>query len=223
MLIAVLTAMQKEHDAIGVLLSDVRTETHGRFTYTCGRLASSAVVLRQCGIGKVNAAVGTAELIRTYHPSAVISTGVAGGLTEGVGVMETVVSSCLVQHDFDLTPLGAPRGQIDDLPRFFEADARLLSKVPANTHIGLIASGDQFIATPQQREEILTHFPEALAADMESAAIAQACYLYGVPFISFRTLSDAPGAESHTLQYEHFWETLAERSFETTRQFLLSL
>lgn len=222
-MIAILTAMQKEHDAIRAMLTDVRTEQHDRYAYTCGRIGEKAIVVSQCGIGKVNAAIGTAELIRTYHPEAVISTGVAGGLTDRIRVMDTVVSTRLVQHDFDLTPLGNPRGEIDGLPRFFEADSLLLTKAPASAHAGLIATGDQFISTPAQREAILSHFPDALAADMESAAIAQACFLYDTPFISFRTISDTPGADQHPQQYEHFWETLAERSFEATRQFLLAL
>lgn len=79
MTIGILTAMQKEHDQIASLLQDRHTEGD-KFTYTVGAIGSATIVLRQCGIGKVNAAVGTAELIRTYRPDCVISTGVAGGI-----------------------------------------------------------------------------------------------------------------------------------------------
>ena len=58
---------------------------------------------------------------------------------------------------------------------------------------------------------------------MESAAIAQACHLAGMPFISFRVISDTPGVEGHFSQYLGFWDRMAERSFAVTRAFLASL
>ena len=39
-----------------------------------GMLAGNEVVLWQCGIGKVNAAVGTLRLIQEHHPDVILST-----------------------------------------------------------------------------------------------------------------------------------------------------
>ena len=90
-------------------------------------------------------------------------------------------------------------------------------------HNGLICSGDKFITDRKELDEIKGNFPEGLAVDMESGSIAQICYLYKVPFISFRIISDTPGAENHWEQYTNFWGEMANRSFGVTKAFLDSL
>ena len=84
-------------------------------------------------------------------------------------------------------------------------------------------AGGKFITERGELDAIKAEFPEGLAVDMESAAIAQVCHLYRVPFISFRIISDTPGADAHWQQYENFWETMADRSFGVVRTFLESL
>ena len=84
-------------------------------------------------------------------------------------------------------------------------------------------SGDKFITDRSELNEIKSKFADGLAVDMESGAIAQVCHIYGVPFISFRIISDTPGAEAHWQQYENFWQTMADRSFGVVRTFLESL
>ena len=88
---------------------------------------------------------------------------------------------------------------------------------------GLIVSGDQFISDRAQLNQIKAQFPEALAVDMESAAIAHTCFLNAVPYVSFRILSDTPGADEHIQQYLNFWDEMADHSFGVTRRFLSSL
>lgn len=226
MRIGVLTAMAKEHACIAALLEEGRS-IHDVFDYTLGHLGGGEVVLQSCGIGKVNAAVGTSELIRRFSPQCVISTGVAGGVSSaGVGVLDVVVGARVVQHDVALH-MGFARGEIEGQPRFFEADAGLLSLAMSlgrpSLRAGLICTGDQFITEPGELRSILDGFPDALAVDMESCAIAQTCYLYGVPFLSMRVISDTPGVPGHQEQYEDFWGEMATRSFGTTRAFLEAL
>ena len=84
-------------------------------------------------------------------------------------------------------------------------------------------TGDQFITNRTELDTIKQRFPDGLAVDMESAAIAQTCYLYNVPFLSFRIISDTPGGEDHASQYADFWGTMAERSFLTIWTFLSTL
>ena len=72
-------------------------------------------------------------------------------------------------------------------------------------------------------DKIKSNFPAGLAVDMESAAIAQTCHIYGVPFVSFRIISDTPGVDKHIEQYENFWGEMANRSFGVTRSFLSKL
>lgn len=225
MTIGILTAMDKEHDRIAALLDNVQT-IDGRFRYIIGQLNQHTIVLQACGIGKVNAAVGTSALIHQYQPDCIISTGVAGGIDQQLKVMDVVVSDRLVHHDFNLN-LGYERGEIQGLTRFFPADPHLVEKArhlnTSSVHIGLICTGDQFITSRTELDEIKRHFPDGLAVDMESAAIAQTCYLYDKPFVSFRIISDTPGSDGHEQQYHNFWDEMADHSFDITRRYLGSL
>ena len=122
-------------------------------------------------------------------------------------------------------------GQVQGLPVRFQADPELLNKAmqlsAANSqlsiHKGLIVTGDWFVDTKDKMREIIGHFPEAKAVDMESCAIAQTCYINNVPFISFRVISDIPLRDTDASQYHNFWDTVAENSFQTTRAFVESL
>lgn len=194
------------------------------------------VVVQQCGIGKVNAAIGTMEMIGRHHPGIIISTGCAGGHGEGVRVQDVVVSTELCYHDvYCGTAIGqSVYGQVQGMPARFQADPMLL-EVAINTHQpspithhptlhqGLIVTGDWFVDSREKMREILGHFPEAKAVDMESAAIAQTCYRMGVPFISFRTISDLPLQDVDASMYHNFWDTIADNSFQLTHRYLDAL
>ena len=231
MRIGVLTAMSSEFEQLVRLLEGAVECEKGGVDYMTGRLGGNDIVLRQCGIGKVNAAVGTAELIRSFSPDAVVSTGVAGGIDVSLGVMDVVVSSSIVYHDV-WCGMGCEYGQVQGMPAVFPAaedlwkSAVALNDSPDNTtriHAGLICTGDQFITNRDELDKIKSNFPSGLAVDMESAAIAQTCHIYGVPFVSFRIISDTPGVDKHIEQYENFWGEMANRSFGVTRQFLSNL
>lgn len=231
MRIGVLTAMSSEFEQLVRLLEGAVECEKGGVDYMTGRLGGNDIVLRQCGIGKVNAAVGTAELIRSFSPDAVVSTGVAGGIDVSLSVMDVVVSSSIVYHDV-WCGMGCEYGQVQGMPAVFPAaedlwkSAVALNDSPENItriHAGLICTGDQFITNRDELDKIKSNFPSGLAVDMESAAIAQTCHIYGVPFVSFRIISDTPGVDKHIEQYENFWGEMANRSFGVTRQFLSNL
>lgn len=222
MKIGILSAMTKEHQQLTALLTGHHAEQEGRYAFTCGRLGKNELILLQCGIGKVNAAVGTATLIRRYAPDCIISTGCAGGIDESLKVMDVVVSTEACYHDVSIP--GEEHGQVQGLPARFRAEQELVeTAIAMGARAGLICSGDQFISDRAQLEAIKANFPEALAVDMESAAIAQTCFLLQTPFVSFRILSDTPGADEHIQQYLNFWDEMADRSFDTTRNFLANL
>ncbi len=227
MTIGIINAMQKEHEQLAALLQDKQTERDGHLSLTTGTYAGRPVVLMQSGIGKVNAAVGAVELIRRHAPSVLVNTGVAGGIDASLHVMDVVAGATVAYHDVDCGPENLP-GQVQGLPPTFPADSHLLAiatSLATSTRIvpGLICSGDQFITDRQQLDSIKARFPQALAVDMESGALAQVCHLYGVPFLSFRIISDTPGAEGHFDQYLNFWDTMADRSFAVTRALLDAL
>ena len=224
--------MEKEHAQLAALLSAPASHSCGPFTITTGTYAGQSLALLQCGIGKVNAALGAAELIRAFSPAAIVNTGVAGGIDQRLGVMDVVVGRQVAYHDVDCGP-ECEQGCVQGLPRFFQGEARLLSAAAAvartaeaegqHLHEGLICSGDQFITDRTQLAAIKTRYPDALAVDMESGALAQTCHLYAVPFLSFRIISDVVGVENHFSAYLNFWDTMADRSFKVTRALLQAL
>ena len=227
MKIGIITAMSSEQKQVAQLLEDKKEVTHGIYTYTEGKINGNTLILTQCGIGKVNAAAGAVELIRTYQPDCIISTGVAGGIDPCLKVMDVVASRQIVYHDVWCGE-GNDYGQIQGLPTFFEGnqtlfDCTLSLKGDTTIHGGLICSGDKFITDREELNTIKGNFPEGLAVDMESGSLAQICYLYKIPFISFRIISDTPGAENHWEQYTNFWGEMANRSFGVTKAFLDSL
>ena len=228
MKIGVLTAMTSEYEQLAKLLVDVEQCEKGGISYLIGRISSNEIILRQCGIGKVNAAVGTAELIRSFAPDAIVSTGVAGGIDASWAVMDVVVSSTIVYH-YVWCGMGCEYGQVQGMPAVFDAGCNLWKVAESlnddlenvtRIHVGLICTGDQFITSREELDKIKSNFPAGLAVDMESAAIAQTCHIYGVPFVSFRIISDTPGVDKHIEQYENFWGEMANRSFAVTRNFL---
>ena len=189
----------------------------------------SDVIVEKCGIGKVNAALGAQRMINTYKPDCIISSGCAGGNGDDIDIQDIIVSSELCYHDvycgraIDDTTV---YGQVQGLPARYQADPELLKKAlsikPADIrlHQGLIVTGDWFVDSKDKMREIIGHFPEAKAIDMESCAIAQTCYINKVPFISFRVVSDIPLRDTDASQYHNFWDTVAEKSFETTKTFV---
>lgn len=197
--------------------------------------------IEKCGIGKVNAALGTQRMIQEFHPDCIISSGCAGGHGDDVQIQDVVVSTELTYHDVycGMAVDGSTQyGQVQGLPARYPADPMLLEKAincwPSATsqalnvekphlHPGLIVTGDWFVDSREKMHSIVEKFPDARAVDMESCAIAQTCYLHHVPFISFRIISDVPLRDANASQYHNFWDTVANHSFFVTRTFVETL
>ncbi len=193
---------------------------------------NSDVLVQKCGIGKVNAALGAQRMINEFHPDCIISSGCAGGNGDDINVQDIIVSKELCYHDVYCGKAiddSTVYGQVQGLPARYQADPELLRKAlciqtsDIKLHQGLIVTGDWFVDSKEKMREIIGHFPEAKAVDMESCAIAQTCYINKVPFISFRVISDIPLRDTDASQYHNFWDTVAEHSFQTTRAFVESL
>ena len=222
--IGILTAMTVEYNQIAGMLQDSGTVQNGPQKFLVGTLGENKVVLLQCGIGKTNAASGVTNLIITFHPDYAISTGAAGGIDAKLKVMDVVIGSQVCYHDVNCGDNCDP-GQVQGLPRLFKGDERLIEiakslKTDVRIVPGLICTGDQFITNREELNVIKGKYPEGLAVDMESAAIAQVCLLWNVPMLSFRIISDTPGVKEHFDQYLNFWDTMADKSFAVTREFI---
>ncbi len=213
MKIGIIVAMDKELQQLQQLFTD------------------GSVRVEKCGIGKVNAALGAQRMINEFQPDVIISSGCAGGNGDDIDIQDVVVSAELSYHDvycgkaIDDTTV---YGQVQGLPARYQADSWLLEKARSldcgvKIHPGLIVTGDWFVDSRDKMREIVGHFPEAKAVDMESCAIAQTCYINKVKFISFRVISDIPLRDTDASQYHNFWDTIAANSFQVTKTFVESL
>jgi adenosylhomocysteine nucleosidase len=210
--IAIVGAMHEEISALRPCLEQVRTERRGGREFHFGRLEGHDVVLVRSGIGKVAAAATCAVLLDAFGASALLFTGVAGGLGERVRVGDIVVATELLQHDMDASPL-FPRWEVPLTGRArFAADGAWTARVAeacrtlatsrartprAVVHEGLVVSGDRFVSTQLESDRLRRDLPAALAVEMEGAALAQVCHDFGRPFAVVRTISDRADDEAH--------------------------
>ncbi|MBP5399036.1 MAG: 5'-methylthioadenosine/adenosylhomocysteine nucleosidase [Alphaproteobacteria bacterium] len=224
MTIGIIVAMQSEFDLVLKTLAGAEIKKIRHLTFATGKINNQDVVLLQSGIGKVSAALATVELINLFAPKMIINTGLAGGLDPSLSVMDIVVGKDIVYHDVWCGEENE-YGQVQGLPAIFHSDEKLVAKalaIRSDTKIvgGLIASGDRFLSKLADLKEVKSHFENALAVDMESAAIAQVCYLYGIEFLSMRIISDTPGIENHYDQYYDFWKKAPEKTLEVIEALL---
>lgn len=225
MKIGIIVAMDKEFAQLKTLLDDSRTERHNHKDFVIGEIGNNEIIMQQCGIGKVNSTIGAVEMIDNYHPDLVISTGVAGGANIELNPLDIVVASECVYHDAYCGD-EVEFGQIMGMPARFKAPNEFIEKAKEtepNIHIGLTVSGEWFVNSKEKMLEILNHFPNAMAVDMESCSIAQTCHIYKTPFISFRIISDVPLKDNKAQMYFDFWNKMAEGSFNATKKFLEAL
>ena len=210
--LAIVGAMHEEIAALRPCLEGLHAERRAGRDFDFGRLDGHDVILVRCGIGKVAAATTTAVLLDAFDACALLFTGVAGGLGEGVRMGDIVVATALLQHDMNAEPL-FPRWEVPLTGRArFDADpawtARLARAsrtlaaarthaVAATIHQGLILSGDRFVATRAESDQLRALLPDALAVEMEGAAVAQVCHDFGRPFGVVRTISDRADDAAH--------------------------
>ena len=205
--IGIISAM---HNEVDLLLKEAdidHTDTIGGMDFNVGFLCGKPVVIARAGVGKILSAAGTAAMLNNYDISAVIFTGIAGGVGDETKVLDVVVTTKLVQHDF---------GQIknegfewtkgfDGAEGYYPCDERLVNlaydaavDTVGREHVfqGIVASGDQFVASESYVKKLREEF-NAIACEMEGASIALICNRYGLPFVVLRTMSDKADGLAH--------------------------
>ncbi len=225
-MIGIICAMTIEADAIRASLSDTRTEVLSGVEFTLGKRYDKEIVLAVCGIGKVFAAICAEAMILRYAPTLIINSGVAGTLTEALSIGDIAIAKNLVQHDMDTSPIGDPVGLISGINKiYFEADANAVSTLEAVTGemqlcsvIGTIASGDQFLSDAKKKNDIRNRF-NAIACEMEGAAIAHVAFVNNTPFAVLRAISDSATGDAE-MEYPQFVAMAAERSHAILDAFL---
>ena len=225
-MIGIIAAMNVETESLRSHIENPVCETIGGVAYVSGRLEGRDVVTAVCGVGKVFAALCAQAMILRYQPEYIINTGVAGTLTGQLSVGDVAISSGVVQHDMDTSPLGDPPGLLSGIDKIvLPADEALSGRLAVcaqrlgiNTASGVIASGDQFVASAERKAFIVRQFG-AIACEMEGAAVGQACYLSGVPFCVLRAISDSADGSSH-MDFPAFTRMAAEQSVRLLLAFL---
>ncbi|BCB70120.1 MULTISPECIES: 5'-methylthioadenosine/S-adenosylhomocysteine nucleosidase [Halomonadaceae] len=229
--IGIIGAMAQEVNILAGQLDNAERYEHAGFVFHTGTRHGLEVIILQSGIGKVNAAVGTAILLERHQPDAIINTGSAGGFATDLAIGDVIISDEVRHHDVDAVVFGYELGQVPGMPAAYHADSRLrdiargaiaaLGEV--NVREGMIATGDAFMADPERVATTRAQFPTMLAVEMEGAAIAQTCYLYDCPFVVIRALSDIPGSGDNHLSFEQFLDIAADHSSRMVDQMLIAL
>ena len=210
--------MNIEIEAIKNHMTTIKTENIAHINFYIGKLNGIDCVAAVCGPGKVNAAICTQIMISKFSPKTIINTGVAGALKENIEIGDIVLANSVVQHDMDTSAVGDEKGFISginiiNIPCSKIINNKIISiceKLNEHIHIGIIATGDQFISSMEKLSYIKNTF-KASACEMEAGSIGHVCYVNNVDFVALRVISDNANSESH-IDYNKFKFIVAEKT-----------
>lgn len=221
--LGIIGAMEQEVETLLAQMENRSASTVAGSTFYEGKLAGLDVVVVQCGIGKVNAALCVQILCTKYGITHAVNTGIAGSLSAGLDIGDLIVSSDAMYHDFDCVHFGYPHGKVPGMDVVsFPADGTMMrlaldaaNKVhPGHVTVGRVASGDQFVADQSVKDRIIAN-TQALCTEMEGAAIAQTAYRNEIPFVILRAISDKAD-NSAEMDYPTFEKQAAHRCAAVT-------
>ena len=223
MKLGIIGAMQVEVEILlGAMENQTSAEKAG-CTFYEGTMNGLDVVVVQCGVGKVNAAMCAQVLCDLYNVTHLVNTGIAGSLCADLDIGDLVVSSDAMYHDMDAVHFGYPFGKVPGMDvTAFPADETMIRYAfaaaeavnPGHTRVGRVASGDQFVAVKELKEKIIAN-TQGLCTEMEGAAIAQTAYRNSLPFVILRAISDKAD-DSAEMDYPTFERIAAHRCAEVT-------
>lgn len=198
-MIGIIGAMDEEVSQLKAVMEEVTVASKASMDFYKGKMSGKDVVVVRSGIGKVNAGICTQILVDVYGVDAVINTGIAGSLKAEINIGDIVLCTDALQHDVEAVAFGYPVGQIPRMDTLsFKADEKLIDLAEEcckrvnpdiSTFRGRVVSGDQFIADQSKKDWLVETFA-GYCTEMEGAAIGQAAYLNGVPFLVVRAISD---------------------------------
>jgi adenosylhomocysteine nucleosidase len=216
-MLAIIGAMDEEVNAIKSLMVNIQIENIGPIVFYHGRLNDKEIILFKSGIGLSMASMSTSLCLSHYKIDGVINIGTAGGLKDNQNVLDIVVSDKITYHDFDITPFGNTRDFSSNNRYVFTSDSNYIDLFKSLNHkhpvwIGPMVSGNQFIHSEEQIDTIVKFFPEALAVEMEGAAIAHVCNTFNCPFIVIRSISDLVRNPKNNMTFNEYLLKASERS-----------
>jgi len=226
-MIGIIGAMDIEIQELKEHMENAVYENISGIDFISGKLFGKNAVIAKCGCGKVNSALCAEAMILKYNPEVIINTGVAGGLDKRLNIADIAVADFVVQHDYDTTPLGEPRGflsQIDIIKipcakKTYELLSESAKKLEDTVVVtGTIASGDQFLNSKEIKENIVKEF-SAVAGEMEGGAIGHVCYANKVDFGVLRAISDNADGSSH-MDFPQFTKIAVKKTVSVLREFI---
>lgn len=199
MKIGIIGAMDVEIASLKAKMTVQDTVAKAGMEFCCGSIGTTEVVVVKSGVGKVNAGCCVQILADVFHVTHIINTGVAGSLNNDINIGDIVVSTSAMYHDVDATVFGYQKGEIPQMGIVsFPADETLraaavkaVQEAAPDVQVfeGQVISGDQFISTHEKKMQLMKEF-KGYCAEMEGAAIAQASYINGIPYVIIRAISD---------------------------------
>ena len=229
--IGILSAMWVEAELLAEAMQNVRVSEYSGMKYYEGMLGGCAAVLSTCGVGKINAAIYTQQMIDRFSVDALLHTGIAGSLDPRVRHLDVVAADRLTYHD-------VRRSQMRDLfpyQPFFETDPRLCRLLgqgaekygkereeETQVHTGLILTGDAFVTDQREKERLKQSFPQALCVEMEGCAVAHTAYVNQVPIGVIRCISDLADGSAQE-DYGAFEKKAADKAAKIVMQALLKM
>ena len=228
--LGIIGAMQVEVEILLGAMENKKVTQKAGTTFCEGRLEDLDVVVVQCGVGKVNAAICAQILCDLFNVTHIVNTGIAGSLNAKLDIGDLVVSSDAMYHDMDAVHFGYPFGKVPGMDTVgFPADPKMIDMAvaaaeavnPGHVTVGRVASGDQFVCEKALKEHIVS-VTGALCTEMEGAAIAHAAHRNGVPFVIIRAISDKAD-DSAEMDYPTFERIAAHRCAAVTMRLAAAL
>ena len=225
-MIGIIGAMDVEVDALKKMMDGARVRKISDVEFVSGKIHDKDVVVAVCSVGKVFAAIAAEAMILSYNPDVIINSGVAGALSDKLGIADIVIADKVVQHDMNTTAFGDPRGLISGLniveipcsERVVKGLKKAADESGLKNFSGVVASGDIFVDSRAAKDKIAKTF-KAVACEMEGASIGHVCYVNGVEFGVLRSISDSLTEESN-MEYSEFVGIAAENSHKVIERFI---
>ena len=220
--VAIIVAEDEEVMAIKNIFTELSEIKIYNMTVYSGKVNGLYCLLVQSGVGKVNAGRTAQILIDKFDVGAVINTGVGGATEEALNIGDVVISTGLIQHDFDVTAFGREKGFVSGVGKVFEADKHLIYLCENALNLcgihykkGIIATWDKFVNSKEEKLKLKSEF-DAKCVEMEGAAIAHVCRLCGVPFVAIRSISDGLAGNAK-VDFEQFLEKASKKCAEALK------
>ena len=227
--IGIIVAQDEEREEILDIMKDTEVKQISNLRFIQGNIEGKRCVLIKSGIGKVNAARTAQALIDNFKVDYIINIGIAGSLNSLLDIGDVVIAKKVIQHDFDITAFGHSKGYITGVGDFLQSNRDLveeftnsLESTPEKNYkikVGIIATGDIFCTESWMKDKIRAKF-NADVEDMESAAIAQVCYLSETPFIAVKSISNTPKGEN-AIAYSNNIKLASKRCANVLKEILI--